>query len=205
MAHLILILLLLLPSMSWGQDTHPLLLSRLSPAIVGGGVVAAGCTNPASGTTLGGSSTVNTSNAGFIGTANYGAWTNAGHTLTWSETCTTTTAAKVQVNGDVWDGGNCKAALYTGGSLVTNGVTNATSTSGWTGWNDLTFATPPTITKDATYKIVITCNTAYAFNVGYNDATGSVYTSATMYASPPSSLPAGTELYTGTIGIRVVK
>lgn len=164
------------------------------------------CTNPSPGTVLGGNSTYNSSANSAIFTANNGVWTQNGHSVTWAETCETTTVSKVQVFAGIWDGGNCKAILYSGGSIVANGVTNAVSLAGWSAdWHDLTFATAPTVTKGSTYIIVLTCDTQYAIDLSLNDAAGKIYYAETMYASPPSTMPTGSDISSGTLALRIVK
>jgi hypothetical protein len=173
-------------------------------ASIGGGA----CTNPAAGTPLGGSETNNDWTSDYFGTANTGVWTNAGHQVTWAETCTETTVSKLQMWGAVNGVSNCKGIIYdNSGNIVTNGTSNGTSTTGWEwDWLDLTFATPPTLTKDATYKFVIVCDADGAITIGQLTTGGNVYTQGSFtYASPTAGPLAGSNAATATLQVRVVK
>lgn len=169
----------------------------------GGGVSGGACTNPSSGTVLGGQQTISGGSDGYDPSTEL-LYNNTAKTLTWSETCTTTDASKMQIYGEEYWGGSCKACLYTAaGALVA--CSNATSTSGWTaGWHDMAFASAQTITKDATYKMGVICNTDENYTF-YYVGSGTICADTTgSYASPPTTL-AGSELNSLEIAIRVVK
>lgn len=181
----------------------PEAIGRNISVIVGGSPPSEGCTEPAAGTTLGGNSLYNDAWTGQDSVSAY--WDNTGKTITWSETCTTTTASKMQIYAEAWDGGNVKGLIYKDGNLVTNGATNSTSVTGWSaGWHDLTFATPPTLTKGSTYKLAILLDNNYAISFSLQNNAGTIYYQNMTYSSPSATIT-GSEVATGDIAIRVVK
>jgi len=148
--------------------------ARSINVVVGGLPVASGaCTEPEAGTVIVGTSTTSTADIAYSG-INQQIYFDVNSEASWAETCTTTTVGTLEVYFAGNATGNCKAILANSdGTIVTNGVSNATSVPDWEGnpsWYVFTMGTPPTITKGNNYKIAVVCDTADPIKLPYNDS-----------------------------------
>jgi hypothetical protein len=168
--------------------------------------VPAGCTDPAPGTVLGGNSTINdtTSDCSING---WICWEGTGHSVTWAETCTTTTVSSISIYTDGISGVHMKAVLYNSdNSKVLNGDTDSTLTTGWSaGWHTLSFSTPPIVTKGNTYKVGYMVDGAGGNTVSQNSATGSINVQTGLTYPTAPDLLSNNIWYTSTFAIRIVK
>ena len=125
-------------------------------------------------------------------------------TATWNEANGTTTISKIKIRCRGWDGGNVKALLYSGaGSLIA--ISNAVTFGyGNPATFDFAFASPPTITKNDTYRLALIADTPYAIQVSKSGSTSIDYDNSGSYASPPTTLSAVATGATGVLGMWAV-
>lgn len=178
-----------------------IILAGVSPSLaggvmmMGGGIQATGETCPASGASLGGSTT---SDATWDGYWDWQLWSNSGYTATWAESCASTTASKVRCYVAAGPGaGTCAAYLYSGTTLIATG--GSTDVSGWSTLavrNFADFGSAATITKGNTYKIAFHCSSATSLSMGVlNAGHGSdlYYNNGASYPASPLSGSAATD------------
>ena len=147
------------------------------------------CTPSAAGTVLVGSSTTPSADIAYVAIDQQW-YFNVDSTATWAGDCTTETVGTLEVYLAGNATGHCKALLANSdGTLLANGISNATNIPDWESdpsWYVFTMGTPPTITKGSNYKIAVVCDMADPIKIPYTDTgtTTFCYDTSHSYASP---------------------
>lgn len=166
-----------------------------------------GVTEPATGTVI-----IGNSAPGALPGSDIYPWADNVHgdstavAAAWSESASTTTLGKIMLRAAGWDGGNLKGLLYSSvGSLLA--TTNALAVVyGSEQTFELTFSSPPTITKGTSYILCFIFDTSYAVRLNIRTGTGNFdYNQSGTYASPPTTIGSWGNVQVGQAALWGVK
>jgi hypothetical protein len=173
--------------------------------VLGAAGVAAGGGEVPAGTVVIGSVLTNDTYSNSSSLANAAITNETALTASWAESAGTTTISRLRIRCGGWDGGNVKGLIYTSAGVLVATTNVVNFVYGDPATYDFIFASPPTITKGASYRLAYILDTNFAITISHNNNGANVsHDTSGTYLSPPSNLSLTVVGASGVLGIWAV-